>query len=91
MKPQQRISPRVRIFNPKRKLTLETIKEFKLGYAPLSDKTLSLRLVNYGKKKNIDTTKLIEYGFIKKTNQQNNFREISYFQPKYKSLNNFSH
>ncbi|QKX95156.1 MAG: DNA primase [Rapeseed phyllody phytoplasma] len=104
----------------KRKLTLETIKEFKLGYAPLSDKPLSFRLVNYCKKQNIDTTKLIEYGFIKdKTNQQNktyyhdtfhgsiiipiengynktfhfyqnNFREVSYFQPKYKSLNNFS-
>jgi DNA primase len=104
----------------KRKLNLETIKEFKLGYAPLSDKNLSFRLVNYCKKKNIDITKLVEYGFIKeKINQkdtkyyhdtfngsiiipiengysktfhfyQNNFREVSYFQPKYKSLNNFS-
>ncbi|WP_341266668.1 toprim domain-containing protein [Candidatus Phytoplasma fraxini] len=104
----------------KRKLTLETIKEFKLGYAPLSDKSLSFRLVNYCKKQNIDTTKLVEYGFVKeKTNQQNkkyyhdtfhgsiiipiengynktfhfyqnNFREVSYLQPKYKSLNNFS-
>ncbi|WP_017191758.1 hypothetical protein, partial [Poinsettia branch-inducing phytoplasma] len=103
----------------KRKLTLETIKEFKLGYAPLSDKLLSFRLVNYCKKKNIDTTKLVEYGFIKeKTNQkgtkyyhdtfhgsiiipieqnhqtfhfyQNHFRDTSYFQPKYQSINNFS-
>ncbi|MCQ9618425.1 MAG: Toprim domain containing protein [Candidatus Phytoplasma pruni] len=56
----------------KRKLTLETIKEFKLGYAPLSNKPLSFLLINFLKKKNIDTTKLVEYGFIKeKTNQQN--------------------
>ncbi|MFB0638541.1 MAG: DNA primase [Candidatus Phytoplasma solani] len=104
----------------KRKLTPQIITEFKLGYAPLSDKPLSFRFVNYCKKKNIDTTKLVEYGFIKeKINQkgtkyyhdtfhgsiiipiengynktfhfyQNNFREVSYFQPKYKSLNNFS-
>ncbi|GAK74137.1 MAG: DNA primase [Candidatus Phytoplasma asteris] len=104
----------------KRKLNLKTIQEFKLGYAPLSDKPLSFRLINYCKKKNIDITKLVEYGFIKeKINQkdakyyhdtfhgsviipiengykktfhfyQNNFREVSYFQPKYKSLNNFS-
>ncbi|ABC65336.1 DNA primase [Aster yellows witches'-broom phytoplasma AYWB] len=104
----------------KRKLTLETIKEFKLGYAPLLNKPLSFRLSNFLKKKNIDTTKLVEYGFIKeKTNQkgtkyyhdtfhgsiiipiengynktfhfyQNNFREVSYFQSKYQSINNFS-
>ncbi|MBS2126420.1 toprim domain-containing protein ['Fragaria x ananassa' phyllody phytoplasma] len=56
----------------KRKLTLATIKAFKLGYAPLSDKPFSFRLVNYCQKKNIDTTKLVEYGFSKeKTNQQN--------------------
>ncbi len=55
----------------KRQLSIETIKEFKLGYAPLSDKPLSFRLVNYCKKKNIDITKLVEYGFIKeKTNQK---------------------
>ncbi|MEC4559243.1 MAG: toprim domain-containing protein ['Conium maculatum' witches'-broom phytoplasma] len=104
----------------KRQLTLETIKEFKLGYAPLSDKPLSFRLTNYCQKQNIDPTKLIEYGFLKeKTNQQNkkyyhdtfhgsiiipiengyhktfhfyqnHFREVSYFQPKYQSINNFS-
>ncbi|WP_373375716.1 toprim domain-containing protein [Candidatus Phytoplasma solani] len=104
----------------KRKLTPQTITEFKLGYAPLSDKPLSFRFVNYCKKKNIDTTKLVEYGFIKeKINQkgtkyyhdtfhgsiiipiengynktfhfyQNNFREVSYFQPKYQALTNFS-
>ncbi|WP_425311120.1 toprim domain-containing protein [Italian clover phyllody phytoplasma] len=63
--------PGIEYLTQKRKLTLETIKEFKLGYAPLSDKPLSFRLVNYCKKQNIDTTKLIEYGFIKeKTNQQ---------------------
>ncbi|WAN63466.1 DNA primase [Candidatus Phytoplasma rubi] len=112
--------PGIEYLTQKRKLTLETIKEFKLGYAPLSDKPLSFRLVNYCKKQNIDTTKLVEYGFIKeKTNQQNkkyfhdtfhgsiiipiengyhqtfhfyqnNFREVSYFQPKYQSLTNFS-
>ncbi|XXP77151.1 MAG: toprim domain-containing protein [Lettuce witches'-broom phytoplasma] len=104
----------------KRQLTLETIKEFKLGYAPLSDRPLSFRLTNYCQKQNIDPTKLIEYGFLKeKTNQQNkkyyhdtfhgsiiipiengyhktfhfyqnHFREVSYFQPKYQSINNFS-
>ncbi len=104
----------------KRQLTLTTIKAFKLGYAPLSDKPLSFRLVNFCQKQNIDPTKLVEYGFIKeKTNQQNkkyyhdtfngsiiipiengyhktfhfyqnNFREVSYFQPKYQSINNFS-
>lgn len=104
----------------KRKLTLETIKEFKIGYTPLTDKPLSFRLINYCQKKNININQLFEYGFIKeKTSQQNkkyfhdtfhgsiiipiengynktfhfyqnHFREVSYFQPKYKSLNNFS-
>ncbi|TKA88088.1 MAG: DNA primase [Candidatus Phytoplasma asteris] len=112
--------PGLTYLTQKRKLTLETIKEFQLGYAPLSDKPLSFRLVNYCQKKNIDTTKLVEYGFIKeKTNQQNkkyyhdtfhgsiiipiengyhqtfhfyqnHFREVSYFQPKYQALTNFS-
>ncbi|AYJ01101.1 DNA primase [Candidatus Phytoplasma ziziphi] len=112
--------PGIEYLTQKRKLTVETIKEFKLGYAPLSDKPLSFRLVNYCQKKNINIDKLLEYGFIKeKTNQQrkkyyhdtfhgsiiipiengyhqtfhfyqNHFREVSYFQPKYKSLNNFS-
>ncbi|BAD04729.1 DNA primase [Onion yellows phytoplasma OY-M] len=112
--------PGLTYLTKKRKLTLETIKEFKLGYAPLSDKSLSFRLVNYCKKQNIDTTKLVEYGFIKeKISQQgkkyfhdtfhgsiiipvengynktfhfyqNHFREVSYFQPKYQALTNFS-
>ncbi|WAN63159.1 DNA primase [Candidatus Phytoplasma rubi] len=112
--------PELTYLTQKRKLTLETIKEFKLGYAPLSDKPLSFRLVNYCKKQNINIDQLVEYGFIKeKTNQQgkkyfhdtfhgsiiipiengyhqtfhfyqNHFREISYFQPKYQALTNFS-
>ncbi|MBT1576927.1 toprim domain-containing protein ['Elaeagnus angustifolia' witches'-broom phytoplasma] len=112
--------PGLTYLTQKRKLTLETIKEFKLGYAPLSDKPLSFRLVNYCQKKNINIDQLLEYGFIKeKTSQkgkkyfhdtfhgsiiipiengyhqtfhfyQNHFREVSYFQPKYQSLTNFS-
>ncbi len=63
--------PGLTYLTQKRKLTLETIKEFQLGYAPLSDKPLSFRLVNYCQKKNINIDKLLEYGFIKeKTNQQ---------------------
>ncbi|WP_034172303.1 toprim domain-containing protein, partial [Chrysanthemum yellows phytoplasma] len=112
--------PGIEYLTQKRKLTLETIKEFKLGYAPLSDKPLSFRLINYCQKKNINIDQLLEYGFIKeKTSQQNkkyyhdtfhgsiiipiengyhqtfhfyqnHFREVSYFQPKYQALTNFS-
>ncbi|MDV3180320.1 MAG: toprim domain-containing protein [Candidatus Phytoplasma australasiaticum] len=49
----------------KRKLTLATIKEFNLGYAPPNEKLLSFRFVNYAKKKNFDINKLVEYGFLK--------------------------
>ncbi|KND62643.1 toprim domain-containing protein [Candidatus Phytoplasma phoenicium] len=103
-----------------RKLTLETIKEFKLGYAPLTNKPFSFRLINYCKKKNINIDQLVAYGFIKEkfyqqdkkyfhdtfhgsiiipiengSHQtfhfyQNHFREVSYFQPKYQALTNFS-
>ncbi|MDV3139560.1 MAG: toprim domain-containing protein, partial [Candidatus Phytoplasma australasiaticum] len=48
-----------------RKLTLATIKEFNLGYAPPTTQPLSFRLVNYAKKKNFDINKLVEYGFLK--------------------------
>ncbi|MDC9032251.1 DNA primase [Columbia Basin potato purple top phytoplasma] len=58
--------PGLTYLTQKRKLTLETIKEFKLGYAPLSNKPLSFSLINYCKKKNINIDKLVEYGFIKK-------------------------
>nr|WP_320416414.1 hypothetical protein ['Planchonia careya' phytoplasma] len=54
-----------------RKLKLSTIKEFKLGLAPLSDKPLSFRFGNYAKKKNFNINKLVEYGFLKeKMNQE---------------------
>ncbi|MDV3166562.1 MAG: toprim domain-containing protein ['Waltheria sp.' little leaf phytoplasma] len=49
----------------KRKLTLATIKEFRLGYAPPTAKPLAFRLVNYAKKKNFDINKLGEYGLLK--------------------------
>ncbi|MEZ0180201.1 toprim domain-containing protein ['Camptotheca acuminata' phytoplasma] len=63
--------PGLTYLTQKRKLTLETIKEFKLGYAPLSNKPLSFRFINFLKKKNINIDKLLEYGFIKeKTNHQ---------------------
>ncbi|MDV3195504.1 MAG: toprim domain-containing protein [Pigeon pea little leaf phytoplasma] len=48
-----------------RKLTLTTIKEFNLGYAPPTTQPLSFRFVNYAKKKNFDINKLVEYGFLK--------------------------
>ncbi|WP_268850224.1 hypothetical protein [Candidatus Phytoplasma rubi] len=41
------------------------MKEFKLGYAPLMDKPLSFRLINYCQQKNINIDQLLEYGFIK--------------------------
>ncbi|GLH60891.1 hypothetical protein PAWBP_6290 [Paulownia witches'-broom phytoplasma] len=58
--------PGLTYLTQKRKLTLETIKEFQLGYAPLSDKPLSFRLVNYCQKKNIKIDQLLEYGLSKK-------------------------
>ncbi|MDV3158658.1 MAG: toprim domain-containing protein [Pigeon pea little leaf phytoplasma] len=48
-----------------RKLTLTTIQEFNLGYAPPTTQPLSFRFVNYAKKKNFDINKLVEYGFLK--------------------------
>lgn len=55
----------IKYLTEKRKLTPATIKEFSLGFAPLSDKPLSFRFFNYCQKKNINIHKLIEYGFIK--------------------------
>ncbi|QTX02614.1 DNA primase [Candidatus Phytoplasma luffae] len=60
----------------KRQLNLETIKEFKLGYAPLSNKPLSFRLINFLKKKNVNIDKLVEYGFIK---EKTNFKGKKYY------------
>ncbi|MDO8054711.1 toprim domain-containing protein [Candidatus Phytoplasma australasiaticum] len=112
--------PGLTYLTQKRKLTLETIKEFKLGYAPLSEKPLSFRFLNYCQKQKINLDQLLEYGLIKgKTSRQgkqyvhdtfhgsiiipiengyqqtfhfyqNHFREVSYFQPKYQALTNFS-
>ncbi|MDV3166610.1 MAG: toprim domain-containing protein, partial ['Waltheria sp.' little leaf phytoplasma] len=52
----------------KRKLKLSTIKEFRLGYAPTTDKPLSFRLVNYAQKQKMDLHKLGEYGLLKARN-----------------------
>jgi len=60
-----------------RKLSLETIKEFKLGFAPLSGKSLSFQLTNYLKKQqSFNETDLLKYGLIK---QQHREDGTSYF------------
>ncbi|WEX20400.1 MAG: DNA primase [Candidatus Phytoplasma citri] len=54
-----------------RKLALATIKEFNLGYAPPTAKSLSFRFVNYAQKQKFAIPKLVEYGFLKaRTNQK---------------------
>ncbi|MDV3182296.1 MAG: toprim domain-containing protein [Candidatus Phytoplasma australasiaticum] len=49
----------------KRGLSLQTIQEFKLGYAPPTDNSLSFEFKNYAQNKKWDLSKLVEYGFIK--------------------------
>ncbi|MDV3167242.1 MAG: toprim domain-containing protein, partial [Vigna little leaf phytoplasma] len=49
----------------KRKLKLSTIKEFRLGYAPTTDKPLSFRFFNYAQKQNFNLINLVKYGFLK--------------------------
>jgi DNA primase len=54
-----------------RKLSLETIKEFKLGFAPLNDKPLSFQLINYLKKQQLfNETNLLKYGLIKQRHRE---------------------
>ncbi len=60
-----------------RKLSLETIKEFKLGFAPLNDKPLSFQLINYLKKQqSFNETNLLKYGLIKQRHREDG---TSYF------------
>jgi len=60
-----------------RKLSLETIKEFKLGFAPLSGKSLSFQLINYLKKQqSFNEIDLLNYGLIRKYHRKD---ETSFF------------
>jgi DNA primase len=60
-----------------RKLSLDTIKEFKLGFAPLNDRPLSFQLINYLKKQqSFNETNLLKYGLIKQRHREDG---TSYF------------